>query len=58
MHFTGVGKKNNEISCLEKYIKDNIETFKNKIIICDRAYFCYEFIRLNIEKARFFYIQT
>jgi len=43
LHFTGVGKKNNECLILEKYINENLNSFKNKIIICDRAYFCYRF---------------
>ena len=43
IHFTGIGKKNNECLSLEKYISENLSKFKNKIIICDRAYHCYRF---------------
>jgi hypothetical protein len=43
LYFTGIGKKNNECLCLEKYIGENLDKFKNKILICDRAYFCYRF---------------
>lgn len=43
LHFTGIGKKNNECLSLEKYIGENLDKFKNKIIICDRAYHCYRF---------------
>lgn len=40
----GKGSKNQEIFNAIKYIKDNIDTFKNNIIVVDRAYFSYDFI--------------
>lgn len=49
IHFTGVGKKNNECLSLMNYISTNIEQFKDKIIICDRAYYCYKFFNFLIE---------
>ena len=60
LHFTGIGKKNNECLSLEKYIGENLDKFKNKIIICDRAYFCYRFFnfleRNNIKFIIYFFI--
>lgn len=54
IHFTGVGKKNNECLCLTNYITENLSLFKNKIIICDRAYFCYSFFKfLNDNNIKF-----
>jgi predicted transcriptional regulator len=36
-------KKNNEVICLKTYIENNIDYFKGKTIICDRAYFSTRF---------------
>lgn len=33
--------KNKEVSSVIDFIKNNIDDFKDSIIICDRAYFCY-----------------
>ena len=49
IHFTGEGKKNNECLSLKEYIINNIDQFKGKLIICDRAYYCYEFFNFLIE---------
>lgn len=43
IHFSGIGKKNNEKIILQEYISKNLNKFKDKTIICDRAYFCYDF---------------
>lgn len=43
LHFTGEGKKNNECLMLIDYIKNNLDYFKRKIIICDRAYYNFKF---------------
>ncbi len=54
LFFTGNEKKNNECIMLQKYIMDNLNLFKNKCIICDRAYFCYSFYNfLNKNKIKF-----
>jgi len=57
IHFTGVGKKNNEVICLKEYISKNINYFKGKTIICDRAYFCYSFFNFLIENKIKFIIR-
>jgi hypothetical protein len=38
-----------ECLSLKEYISSNINQFKNKIIICDRAYYCYDFFNFLIE---------
>ncbi len=57
IHFTGEGKKNNECLSLKKYISNNIDQFKNKLIICDRAYYCYDFFNFLIENKIKFIIR-
>ena len=53
-NFTGGGKKNNEKIKLQEYISNNIEQFKNKTIIADRAYHCYDFFKfLNENNIKF-----
>jgi hypothetical protein len=54
VNFTGGDKKNNEKIKLHEYILANIDKFKNKIIIADRAYHCYEFFKfLNDNNIKF-----
>jgi len=48
IHFTGEGKKNNECSALKDYISNNLDYFKGKTIVCDRAYYCYSFFNFLI----------
>ena len=53
-NFTGGDKKNNEKNKLQEYILDNIDKFKNKTIIADRAYHCYDFFKfLNNNDIKF-----
>ena len=53
-NFTGGDKKNNEKIKLQEYISNNIEQFKNKTIIADRAYHCYDFFKfLNENNIKF-----
>jgi hypothetical protein len=53
-NFTGGDKKNNEKIKLQEYILDNINSFKNKTIIADRAYHCYDFFKfLNNNDIKF-----
>lgn len=49
VNFTGGDKKNNEKIKLQEYISNNIDKFKNKIIILDKAYHCYEFFKFLID---------
>ena len=54
INFTGGDKKNNEKIKLQEYILNNIDKFKNKIIILDRAYHCYDFFKfLNNNDIKF-----
>jgi hypothetical protein len=54
INFTGGDKKNNEKIKLQEYITKNIDMFKNKIIIADRAYHCYDFFKfLNDNNINF-----
>jgi hypothetical protein len=54
VNFTGGDKKNNEKIKLQEYIVNNIDKFKNKIIILDRAYHCYDFFKfLNNNDIKF-----
>jgi|688.fasta_scaffold278005_1 hypothetical protein len=54
VNFTGGDKKNNEKIKLEEYILANISSFKNKTIIADRAYHCYDFFKfLNNNNINF-----
>ena len=41
--FSDVGKKNNEVKILQQHIANNLNYFVNKCLICDRAYFSYDF---------------
>lgn len=43
IYFTEECKKNNECIVLKEYIMNNLDKFKNKLIICDRAYYNYSF---------------
>lgn len=53
-NFTGGDKKNNEKIKLQEYILENLDKFKNKIIIADRAYHCYDFFKfLNNNNIKF-----
>lgn len=45
----GKENKNKEILSLTSYIKDNIDIFKNCIIVADRGYFSYEFLQFLID---------
>lgn len=54
VNFTGGDKKNNEKIKLQEYISNNMGNFKNKIIILDRAYHCYDFFKfLNENDIKF-----
>jgi hypothetical protein len=53
-NFTGGDKKNNEKIKLQEYILANLDCFKNKTIIADRAYHCYDFFKfLNNNNIKF-----
>ena len=43
LKFTG-SKRNNEVKEFTKYIKNNIDLFKDNIIVGDRAYYSFDFI--------------
>ena len=43
----GAKNKNKEVKFATKYITENINIFKNNILIADRFYFTYEFILSN-----------
>ena len=54
INFTGGDKKNNEKIKLQEYISNNIDMFKNKTIIADKAYHCYSFFKfLNDNNINF-----
>src|SRR3972149_5235748 len=47
-------KKIKEIYATTDYIKRNINLFKNNIVVCDRAYYSYDFLDfLNKNKIKF-----
>jgi len=48
--FYGIKNKNNELKVLIEYINNNIDKFKNVIIILDRAYCSYNFINFLNKK--------
>lgn len=48
INFTGGDKKNNEKIKLQEYISSNLDKFKGKTIIMDRAYHCYDFFKFLI----------
>ena len=50
-----IGQRNHELKCCIKYIKDNVDEFKNTIIICDRAYYSYSFMKF-LEQHKIDYI--
>lgn len=54
----GIEGKNKEIKYSIEYITNNLDKFRNTIIICDRLYFCYKFIDLLIENNIKFIIRT
>ncbi len=54
----GQENKNREIWNATEYIKNNMETFKNSVIICDRGYFSYDFINMLIKKGIKFIIRV
>src|ERR1700722_13143159 len=39
----GTSGKNNEVKSTMTFIQENIDVFRNTIIVCDRAYHCYDF---------------
>jgi hypothetical protein len=49
IHFTEEYEKNNECLVLIEYIKNNLDYFKNKLIICDRAYYNFSFFNFLID---------
>lgn len=50
--------KNNEISSMIDFIKNNMDTFKSVIIICDRAYFSYNLFDFLINNEIKFVIRA
>lgn len=50
--------KNKKIKCAICYIKNNVNQFKNTIIIGDRAYFSYEFMQFLDNNNIFFIIRS
>ena len=54
----GKENKNKEISSATNYIIQNIDYFKNNIIVCDRGYFSYDFLNFLIEKDLKFIIRV
>lgn len=47
--FEGTENRNKEIKCLIEKITEDILFFKNKVIVVDRLYFCYDFIYFLIK---------
>jgi hypothetical protein len=43
--FNGKKNKNNEIKMAKKYIIKHIDYFQNNIVVFDRAYYCFEFLK-------------
>lgn len=54
----GVNGKNNEIKSAMNFIKDNLDYFKETILIGDRIYFCYEFLDFLINNNLKFIIRV
>jgi len=50
--------KNKEVKCATSYIKKYISKFKNTIIIGDRAYFSYKFMKFLNKNGIFFIIRS
>src|SRR5919109_319573 len=50
--------KNKEVKSATSYIKKNVSKFKNTIIIGDRAYFCYEFMKFLDKNGIYFIIRS
>lgn len=42
--FNGAENRNKEVRCFKKYITENMEDFKNGIIVADRFYFTYDLL--------------
>ena len=49
IEYEGEGNRNKEIKVLTEYIKNNIDEFKNYILVADRAYHSHEFFNFLIE---------
>jgi hypothetical protein len=50
--------KNNEIKSAINFIENNLDMFKSTIIVCDRAYFCYDFFDFLIKNDINFVIRA
>jgi len=50
--------KNKEIKCTKSYIKKNRKKFRNTILIGDRAYFCYDFMKFLDDNGIYFIIRS
>lgn len=53
----GRKNKNNEVKCAIDYITKNINAFKNAIIVVDRAYYTFKFIRFLLDNNIYFVIR-
>ena len=54
----GKENKNKEIKSSTDYIRKNLDVFKNNIIVCDRAYFSYEFLKFLVDNGIKFIIRV
>jgi len=55
--FNGNKNRNKEIKCSTDYIKNNLSSFENKILVFDRGYFSFEFISFLITNKLKFIIR-
>ena len=57
---TNCGKenKNKEIKSTIEYVNQNIDIFKNNIVVCDRGYYSYEFLQFLIDSEIKFIIRA
>ena len=54
----GTENRNKEVQELIKYIKENMELFKNTVIIGDRLYFTYKLLHFLVENNIYFIIRS
>jgi hypothetical protein len=56
--YNGTENRNKEIYLCKQYISHNLDKFKKSILVCDRAYFCYDFIDFLIDNQIKFIIRV
>ena len=56
--FDGKKNKNNEIQMAKKYIKNHIDIFENNIVVGDRAYYSFDFLKFLINNNIKFIIRA